>query len=98
MTGRRNLSMHELQHIEWQTTDHGQKCHLPEEVARLDELFVEVLRHDYQRQQITGQTNQLGNDHQPVPRPYRQRQHQQLGENDCGEGDGDDMDEFVSEE
>ena len=40
----------------------------------------------------------LGDDHGPVPRPYRQRHHQQLGDNQRRERDGDDVHELALEQ
>lgn len=51
-----------------------------------------------ERRHITGQAEEFGNHHEPVPRLDGQRHHEQLGEDERREGDGHDVDELRLEE
>lgn len=47
-----------------------------------------------ERGDVAGQTEQLGYDHEPVPCLDGERHHQQLSEDQWGEGDGHDVDKL----
>lgn len=47
---------------------------------------------------ITGQAQELAHDHQPVPRLNGQSHHKQLGQDQRGEGDSNDVDKLGLEE
>jgi len=50
---------------------------------------------DEERCNVEQQTEQFSNDHQIVPRTNGQRNHQQLGQDQCRERDGHNVDEIV---
>lgn len=47
---------------------------------------------------VAGQAEELAHDHEPVPRLNGERHHQQLRQDEGGEGNGHDVDEFWLEE
>lgn len=52
-------------------------------------IRTKVLIEEGQRGDVTAQAEELSHHHEPVPGANGQRHHQQLGEDERGEGDGD---------
>lgn len=69
----------------------------PSGAAHLLSLTYELVQED-EWGDVAGQAQQLADYHEPVPRLYGQRHHQQLGQDERGEGNGDDVDELWIEE
>lgn len=65
--------------------------------ARLRLLTYELVQED-ERGDVTGQAQELAHDHEPVPRLNGESHHQQLRQDQRGEGDGDDVHELGLEE
>lgn len=61
--------------------------------VRLRPLTYELVQED-ERGDVAGQAQELADYHEPVPRLDGQGDHQQLGQDERGEGNGDDMDEL----
>lgn len=51
-----------------------------------------------ERGDVARQAQQLADDHEPVPRLDGQRHHEQLGQDERGEGNGDNVDKLRVEE
>lgn len=60
-------------------------------------LTYELVQED-ERGDVAGQAQELADYHEPVPRLNGQGHHQQLSQDERGEGNGDDMDELWLEE
>lgn len=61
-------------------------------------VLTDELVQEHQRGDVARQAQQLCHDHEPVPRLDGQRHHQQLRQDQGGEGDGHDVDELRLEE
>lgn len=88
VAGRRELALQVFDDVERKTADAGDGGHLPQELPGGDEAQVKVLVEEGQGGHVAAQAEELGQHHQPVPRAHRQSHHQQLGEDEGGEGDG----------
>lgn len=60
-------------------------------------LTYELVQED-ERGDVAGQAEELAHDHEPVPRLNGQRHHQQLRQDEGGEGNGHDVDKLGLEE
>lgn len=60
-------------------------------------LTYELVQED-ERGHVAGQAEELAHDHEPVPRLDGERHHQQLRQDEGGEGNGHDVDELRLEE
>lgn len=49
---------------------------------------------EHERGDVTRQAQELAHNHEPVPRLNGQRHHQQLGQDEGGEGNGNNVDEL----
>lgn len=60
-------------------------------------LTYELMQED-ERGDVAGQAQEFTDNHEPVPRLNGQGHHEQLGQDERGEGNGDNMDELRLEE
>lgn len=74
-----------------------QECESRSQAAGLRLLTYELVQED-ERGDVTGQAQELAHDHEPVPRLDGQSHHQQLRQDQRGEGDGDDVHKLGLEE
>lgn len=66
------------------------------------QMFVDVLTDELVQEDewsdVASQTQELGHDHEPVPRLHRQRHHEQLGQDQRGEWNRHDVHKLRLEE
>lgn len=62
-----------------------------ETCGRKSQIPTKVFVEEGERGQVTSQTEELSDHHEPVPRPDGERHHQKFGKDERREGDGDHM-------
>lgn len=69
-----------------------------EKYTKNNSVLTEVFVEEGQRSQVGAEAEELCQHHQPVPGTDGERHHQELGENERGEGDGDHVHELRFEQ
>lgn len=86
-------SEYPARHIFAVNKDCGRLTHCIEANKSLRLLTYELMQED-ERGDVTGQAQELAHDHEPMPRLNGQSHHQQLRQDQRGEGDGNDVHEL----
>lgn len=94
VAGGRKPPSQVLEDVEGQAAHQGDDSDLPQERQGGNEVNINKLVQEDQGSDVAGEAEQLSHDHEPVPRLDCQCHHQQLGENQRREGNGNNVHKF----
>lgn len=98
VTGRREFAFEILDDVEREAADQRDRRDFPQKRPSRDVGEVEVFVEEGEGGEVAAQTEELGQDHEPVPRADGQRHHEELGEDERREGNGHDVNKLRLEQ